>query len=53
MNCQGDYKFDCLLDRQFFSFTAIEADNLEAVVATGADDDAVAVWIERQAKTKS
>lgn len=45
-----EYHFDCPLDNFFFSFTEITADDFKAFVATGADDDAVAAWIQENAK---
>ena len=49
----GDYHFDCPLDNQFLSFTRITAEDFKAFVATGADDEAVAAWIQAHAKERS
>jgi hypothetical protein len=46
----GEYHFDCPLDQLFFEFTGIRADDFQAFVATGADDDAVGMWIGENAK---
>lgn len=48
----GDYHFDCPLDNVFFDFTGITADQFKDFVATGADDVAVAKWIEENAKQR-
>jgi len=45
----GEYHFDCPLDNVFFSFTGIAAGAFKEFVATGADDPAVARWIEEKA----
>lgn len=45
----GEYHFDCPLDRYFFQFAGIDAESFRSFVATGADDDAVAAWIEEHA----
>jgi len=43
---QGEYHFDCPLDRAFFEFAGISSDAFKALAATGATDDEVASWIE-------
>lgn len=48
----GDYHFDCPLDNVFFGFTGISASQFKDFVATGADDDAVAKWIEEKATNR-
>ena len=42
----GEYHFDCPLDQLFLNFAGISAENFKAFVATGADDTAVAEWIQ-------
>ena len=49
----GEYHFGCPLDANFFGFAGIEPEMFKAFVATGADDDAVATWIEENALTHS
>lgn len=49
----GEYHFDCPLDNQFFSFAEITGDDFKSFVATGADDQAVAEWIQAKAKPRS
>jgi len=48
----GEYHFDCPLDRQFLEFAGIGADDFKAFVETGADDAAVAGWITEHSKIK-
>jgi len=45
----GEYHFDCPLDKMFFDFAGLKGANFRKFVATGADDAAVAQWIEKQA----
>lgn len=49
----GEYHYDCPLDNVFFSFTGISAEQFKDFVATGADDEAVARWIEARAIKRS
>lgn len=46
------YHFDCPLDNLFFEFTGITADAFKALVATGADDEAVATWIQENSRVQ-
>jgi len=46
----GEYHFDCPLDRTFFDFTGIDAEAFKAHVATGATDSEVAQWITAHSK---
>jgi len=48
----GEYHFDCPLDNLLFDFTGITADQFREFVATGADDDGVATWIQENSKVK-
>lgn len=48
----GEYHFDCPLDRQFFDFTGIDSAEFRKFVESGADDAAVADWITRHSKIK-
>jgi hypothetical protein len=45
----GEYHFDCPLDQLFLTFAGISAENFKAFVATGADNAAVAEWIQATA----
>ena len=49
----GEYHFDCPLDRYFLQFAGIDAGSFRSFVETGADDDAVAAWIEGHATRRS
>ncbi|WOO42304.1 DUF5069 domain-containing protein [Rubellicoccus peritrichatus] len=42
----GEYHFNCPLDQIFLSFAGVSAEGFQEFVATGADDDAVAKWIQ-------
>jgi hypothetical protein len=48
-----EYHFDCPLDQLFLSFAGISAEDFKAFVATGADDAAVAEWIQANATDHS
>jgi hypothetical protein len=45
----GEYHFDCVVDNMFFGFAGINADEFKEFVATGADDAAMAKWVEEHA----
>jgi hypothetical protein len=45
----GEYHFDCPLDNIFLGFAGLKGPDLRDFVATGADDAAVAKWIEEHA----
>ncbi|MFT4901460.1 MAG: hypothetical protein ACI81V_000733 [Lentimonas sp.] len=49
----GEYHYNCPLDQIFLSFVGIDADAFKHFVASGADDVAVAEWIEANAKAHS
>lgn len=49
---QGEYIYDSGLDQQFFEFTGISAEAFKTFVATGADDAAVAEWIQSHSRVK-
>lgn len=48
----GEYHFDCPLDRQFFDFTGIDSTEFRVFVETGADDAAVTGWIKQHSRIK-
>ena len=48
----GEYHFDCPLDNVFFDFTGITADQFKEFISTRSDDDAVAKWIDENAKER-
>ena len=45
----GEYHFDCPLDNMFLGFAGLKGADLKEFVATGADDAAVAQWVEKNA----
>jgi hypothetical protein len=46
----GEYHYNCPVDRLFFAASGLTADNFSAMVASGANDDAAADWIRREAR---
>jgi len=48
----GEYHYNCPLDRFLFDFTGIDAEVFKAFIATGPDDVAVAEWITAHSKVK-
>ena len=46
----GEYHYNCPVDRAFFAASGLKAVDFSAMVATGADDIAAAEWIRREAK---
>jgi hypothetical protein len=52
-NTAGEYQYNYGMDRVFFEFTGIDAEEFKRVVASGATDDEVAQWIKSKAKVHS
>lgn len=50
---QGEYHSNCPVDQRWLAFTGIDYDTFKACVATGATDDEIAEWIEKQAKPRT
>jgi len=48
----GEYNWDCPLDKRFFGFAEIDAEAFKAHVATGATDEEVSAWVIAHAKQK-
>ncbi len=48
----GEYHFDCPLDRTFLDFAGLNSDAFKDFVATGATDAEVAAWITEHSKIK-
>jgi len=46
----GEYHYNCPIDRLFFTASGLKAADFSAMVATGADDAAAADWIRRATK---
>jgi len=49
----GEYEYNYGIDRVFFEFTGINAEEFKDFVATGATDEEIEEWIESQAKVHS
>ena len=47
----GEYHYNCPMDRKFFVAVGLEAEPLREFVATGADDHEVAAWMSANART--
>jgi hypothetical protein len=47
----GSYHFNCPLDERFFAATGLEAEPLREFIATGADDNEIAAWMNAHART--
>ena len=50
---EGEYHYNCPLDKMWLDFAGVDADAFKEFVATGADDDAVAAWIKENSAGKS
>ena len=50
---EGEYHYNCPLDKMWLDFAGVDADAFKEFVATGADDDAVAAWINENSAGKS
>lgn len=48
----GDYKFNCPLDRQFFEFTQVDAEKFKAEVQSGKGDGEMLEWVRRNGGRK-
>jgi hypothetical protein len=46
----GDYHYNCGLDRRFFKTVGLDADALQAFIASGADDPSIAAWVRDHAR---
>jgi hypothetical protein len=49
----GEYKYNCPLDRQFFDFTGIDADEFKAQVAAGVSDPELLAFVQQKADPHS
>jgi hypothetical protein len=48
----GEYEFDCGMDRHFLKFAGIDAAALKAEIATGKGDGEILAWVEEHAANK-
>jgi hypothetical protein len=53
LGIEGEYRFGCPMDQQFFAEAGISGDEFQSIVATGASDDEVARWVEQHADSES
>lgn len=49
----GDYNYNCPLDRQFFDWAEVDADQLKARLEAGASDEEVLSWVQANSKQRS
>ena len=49
---EGEFHSNCPLDQRWLSFADIVYDDFRAAVASGATDDELAAWIEKNAKKR-
>ena len=50
---EGEYKFNCPLDRRFFDFTDIDATEFRKLVAQAKSDDEIVAWVKSKTTTLS
>ena len=50
LDLQGEYHSNCPLDQRWLNFAEIHYDDFRLLVASGATDDEIAEWIEKNAK---
>ena len=48
----GEYHFDCPLDRTFLEFAGLSADDFKAAAASGATDAEMAAWVLENTRVK-
>jgi hypothetical protein len=49
----GEYHFACPLDQKLFSYKGVLADDVKAVLASGAGDDEILAWFSKHGTSKS
>ncbi len=49
----GEYNYNCPLDRQFFDYTRVDADAFKAEVAAGKSDEELLAWVQQHSVIKS
>ena len=42
----GEYHYNCALDKTFMTFKGIDAEELKKFIATGASDEAILAWVK-------
>ena len=49
----GEYNFNCPLDRRFFDFAGVDADAFKEQVAQGKSDDELLAWVKSNSQPKT
>lgn len=49
----GPYHFNCPVDRVFFNFSRIKAEDFEQFVGSGASDSEVSAWIAKKSQVRN
>jgi hypothetical protein len=49
----GEYHFACPLDQMLFTYKGVQADDVKAVLASGASDDEILSWFNQHGTTKN
>jgi hypothetical protein len=49
----GEYHFACPLDQMLFTYKGVQADDVKAVLASGASDEQVLAWFNEQGTQKN
>jgi hypothetical protein len=49
----GEYHFACPLDQKLFTYKGVLADDVKAVLASGASDDEILAWFTKHGTSKS
>jgi hypothetical protein len=49
----GEYHFACPLDQMLFTYKGVQADDVKAVLASGASDEQVLAWFNEKGTSKS
>jgi hypothetical protein len=49
----GEYHFDCPLDNYLFGFKGVKGEDFKAQVESGADDQALAAWLDQNGTSKT
>lgn len=52
-NVNGEYHFNCPLDKMLFSFKGIDAEEFKTFVATGASDEQIGEWVKSNGTEKT
>jgi hypothetical protein len=50
---QGEYHFDCPLDKMLFGFKGVGAQDVKQLLASGKSDEEIAAWLDVQGAPKT